>query len=375
MRMLICLILCLLIPACAAAEDLQQSAQELIASLQLGGLEKEIVHSGWFDQDTQQLLQQLASGQPVLSAQEVLQKLLKDAAGIFAKSIWRMTRLIAPVLLAASAEWLHPGGQAARAARYAGLLMTAAVLVVDLQEYVQLTQETVGSMADCMQALFPILVTLLAAVGGTAGSAFYQPAMMAAAGTMTTLIRQVTMPLAVSVAVLTMVDALSDGVRVGRLRRLLRQTANWTLGLGFTVFIGVMTVQGLSTAVVDGVSIRTAKYAMNHFIPIVGGMFSDTVDTLVGCSLVVHNAVGTLGLLLLLGKLLLPLVRIVLAQFLYRSASALLEPMADSPLCRAIGDYAEVFSLLFAIQLSVGAMFLLLIAQVMMVGDLTVMLR
>ena len=244
-----------------------------------------------------------------------------------------------------------------------------------MREHVLLTTETVGKMADCMQALFPILVTLLAAVGGTASSAFYQPAVMAAAGAMTTLIQQVTMPLAVSVAVLTMVGALSDGLRVGRLCRLLRQAANWTLGLGFTVFIGVMTVQGVSVTAVDGVSIRTAKYAMDHFIPIVGGMFSDTVDTLVGCSLVVHNAVGVLGLLILLGTLIAPMLRVALTQFLYRAVSAVLEPVSDSPLCRAIGQYADVFSLLFIIELSVGAMFLVLVAQVMMVGNWTVMLR
>lgn len=106
--------------------------------------------------------------------------------------------------------------------------------------------------------------------------------------------------------------------------------AEWTLGFGFTVFIGVMTVQGVSAAAVDGVSIRTAKYAMDNFIPIVGGMFADTVDTLVGCSLIVQNAVGVLGLILLLGALAAPLLRTVATMFLYRAASALLQPIGDS---------------------------------------------
>ena len=66
------------------------------------------------------------------------------------------------------------------------------------------------------------------------------------------------MPFAVGVAVLTMAGGLSDNVRLSRLCRLIRQIANWTLGFGFTVFIGVMSVQGLSAAAVDGVSIRTA---------------------------------------------------------------------------------------------------------------------
>ena len=236
-------------------------------------------------------------------------------------------------------------------------------------------KETVNDMAGIMQAVFPLLVTLLAAVGGTTSSAFYQPAVMAAAGSMTTLVEHVTLPFAVSVATLTMVGALSDGLRVRRLCRLLRQVANWTLGLGFTVFIGVMTVQGLGSAAVDGVSIRTAKYAMDHFCPIVGGMFAATVDTLVGCSLLIHNAVGTLGLLMLLGALLLPLLRTALTLLCYRAAGALLEPLGDEPLGRALGDYGDVFSLLFIIELSVGAMFLLLVAQLMSVGNLTVMLR
>lgn len=262
-----------------------------------------------------------------------------------------------------------------RAARYAGLLMTLVWLVADLKEHVALCQETITRMSDWMQGIFPLLVTLLAAVGGTASSAFYQPAVMAAAGSMTTLIQHITMPLAVSVAVLTMVGGVSEGLRLSRMCGLFRQAANWTLGFGFTVFIGVMTVQGVGAAAVDGVSIRTAKYAMDNFIPIVGGMFADTVDTLVGCSLVVHNAVGTLGLLLLLGALLTPLLRTVMTLFLYRTAAAVLQPMSDGPLCRAIGGYAEVFSLLFIIQLSVGAMFLLLVAQLITVGNLTVMLR
>ena len=133
-----------------------------------------------------------------------------------------------------------PGKAAGKAARYAGLIMTMAFLVVDLREHVALAEESVGRMSEMMQAIFPLMVTLLAAVGGTASSAFYQPAVMAAAGSMTTLISHVTLPFAVSVAVLTMVGSLSDGLRISRLRRLLRQVAEWTLGFGFTVFIGVM---------------------------------------------------------------------------------------------------------------------------------------
>lgn len=377
MRRWICLLgLMILLPVTAMGETLGQSVEQLLGTLELESLDRAAEECSLLQGNAKEILKELASGRMVLSAQEALSFVLSQAAGIFRKSLWRMTRLLVPLLVVSCAEWIRTEHEAsAKTARYAGMMLTMALLVSDLREHVALAGETVDRMAEWMQAIFPVLVTLLAAVGGTASSAFYQPAVIAAGGAMTTLVHQVTMPLAVSVAVLTMVGSLSEELRVSRLCRLFRQAANWTLGFGFTVFIGVMSVQGMSAAALDGVSIRTAKYAIDNFVPIVGGMFSDTVDTLVGCSLVVHNAVGVFGLLLLLGALLVPLLRTMCTLFLYRAAAAVVEPVSNSPLCRTIGGYADVFSLLFIIQLSVGAMFLMLVAQLMTVGNLTVMLR
>ena len=372
---LLVLLVLLLLPHCAFAASLEERTEEVLSGLDLSGLQRELEENELFAQDAAKLLKTLASGQAVMTGEEALHWLADTAAGLVRDTLWRMTRLLIPALISAVAEQLHLRRSLSGAAHYGGLLMTMGFLVADLEAYVALCQQSVAGMAGLMQALFPLLVTLLAAVGGAASSLFYQPAVMAAAGSMTALVTQATMPLAVSVAVLTMVGGLSSQLRVGKLCKLFRQAADWTLGLGFTVFIGVMTVQGLSAAAVDGVSIRTAKYAMDNFIPVVGGMFADTVDTLVGSSLLIQNAVGVLGLLLLLGRLMTPLLRTVAAMLLYRAVAAVLEPMTDSPLCGCISEYSEVFSLLFIIQLSVGAMFLLLVAQLVMVGHFTVMLR
>ncbi len=370
------MVLLLCFPLPAFAETLQEAAQQLIASLEMDVLGQAARETGWFEGNAAELIARLARGETLLDAEELCRWLWQKTAGIFRSSLWRMSRLMLPAMLAGCAQWLQSKeSPAAKAARWAGLLMAMAFLTADLREHTALCKQTVETMSDWMEALFPLMVTLLAAVGGTASASFYQPAVMAAAGSMTTLVGQVTMPLAVSVAVLSVAGSISDGFRVSRLCKLLRQAACWSIGLGFTVFIGVMTVQGIGAAGVDGISIRTAKFAMDRFIPIVGGMFADTVDTLVGCSLVVNNALGVFGLILLLGALLVPLVRMALTMLMYRAAAALMEPVADGPLLRAIGGFADVFQLLFVIQLSVGAMFMLLVAQLLTAANWTVMLR
>ena len=374
--LLAALLAALLLPAPALAQTVSEGLIEVVGTLDLDALAAAAEDVPWLEGGVEQVITRLASGQAALTADEALRWLMDEAAGVLRRSIWRITRLLVPALLVAAAELIAaPGKAAGKAARYAGLIMTMAFLVVDLREHVALAEESVGRMSEMMQAIFPLMVTLLAAVGGTASSAFYQPAVMAAAGSMTTLISHVTLPFAVSVAVLTMVGSLSDGLRISRLRRLLRQVAEWTLGFGFTVFIGVMTVQGVSAAAVDGVSIRTAKYAMDNFIPIVGGMFADTVDTLVGGSLLIQNALGTTGLLLILGLCLTPLTQTLAAVTLYRATAALLQPVAEGRVLRCMDGFAKVLMLLFIIQLCAAAMFVLLIAQILATTNLTVMLR
>ncbi len=362
----------------ALGEGLQETLAKQIAALDIGGLTSAMDGQELVTGDIGSLLKGFASGQAILTGEELLAWIGQKATGVFQISLWRMTRLLVPALLLGIVSHLRLSSDkayVAKACSYAGMLLVMGFLVADMSDHVKLARTAIGDMAGTMQALFPLLVTLLAAVGGTASAAFFQPAVVAASGTMTTLIQNVTLPLAIGVGILTMIGGLSESLKVTKLCKLLEQIAHWTLGFSFTVFIGVMMVQGLGTAAVDGVSIRTAKYAIDNFIPIVGGMFADTVDTLVGCSLLIKNAVGILGLLLLVGKLLAPVLQTVCTMLLYNAAAALLEPVADSPLSSLIGDFSKVYSLLFIIQLSVGAMFVLLVAQMLVVGNLTVMLR
>ena len=154
-----------------------------------------------------------------------------------------------------------------------------------------------------------------------------------------------------------MLTHLGDGLKVSRLAGLVRQLATWTLGGSFTAFIGVLVTRGVTAAAV------------------VGGLFADTVDTLVGSAMLVQSALGMTGLLLLIASCAAPLCQTLAAGLMYRLAAALMEPVGDGPLSRCIHDFSGVIMLLFVIELCAAAMFVMLIAQVVAVSSMTVMLR
>ena len=78
---------------------------------------------------------------------------------------------------------------------------------------------------------------------------------------------------------------------------------------------------------------------------------------------------------LLLSVILSPLMRTLAVVFVMNLSAALLEPVADSEIVRAIGDFSRTIVLFLITMLCVGTMYFLLIVQMLLVGNLTVLLR
>lgn len=237
------------------------------------------------------------------------------------------------------------------------------------------TRSAIVSMTTQMDKMLPMLLTLLTAVGGSASSAFFHPVVVAASGSMVYLAREVILRLVMCTCAVTAVNHLSDRMHLTRMAQLLRSAVCWLLGVSFTVFLGAMSLQGVCSASIDGVAIRAAKYAVDNFVPVVGGMFSDTMDTLVGCTLIVKNALGVSSVLVLCALLLGPMLQTLASVFALKLGAALLEPVADGEVIRAIGDFSRTIVLFLITMLCVGTMYFLLIVQMLLVGNLTVMLR
>ncbi len=377
-KILLALFLLFFFCARSQAESLEEALKSTLDGLPLREWQEAYDQAFPQGEDFQTLILRLARGDMRLNAEALLHSLASRFFNALTASAWRLARLIVPAVFCGVMQRLKASfakqalGDTLSAACF---LLLAGCMAQDLGQHILMAQDAIARMADLMQALFPLLLTLLAAVGGTAGAAFFQPAVVAASGTMTALVRSVTLPLALSAGVTAILSHLSPRMKISRLSALFKTGATWTLGVGFTVFISVTALQSFGAAAADGISLRTAKYAMDHFVPVVGGMFADTLDTLVGASLLIKNALGLTGLLLLFSVAAVPMLQTLAAAMLYRAGAALLEPLSDVRGGACLQDFSDILMLLFVIQLSVGAMFLLLVAQMLVVGNLTVMLR
>jgi len=236
-------------------------------------------------------------------------------------------------------------------------------------------REVVDTMVIFMQALLPVLLTLLVAVGGLASAAVLSPVILTTLGVFGTLIKDVILPLLFFTAVLGIVNNLSERFKVSNLADLLKSIAMGLMGVFSTIFLGVLAVQGVAGAVGDSVTFRTAKFGVDAFVPVVGGMLSDALEAVVSSSLLIKNAVGIAGMAVIGTVMLVPLLKIITMAFMYKLAGALIQPVSDGQMVSCLNSLGNNLLLIFAAVATVGLLFFFTITIVIGVGNLTVMLR
>ncbi|MGI6584393.1 MAG: stage III sporulation protein AE [Gracilibacteraceae bacterium] len=234
---------------------------------------------------------------------------------------------------------------------------------------------TISKMTGFMQALLPTLLALLAAVGGISSSALFQPMIFTCITLITTFIKVFVMPLILFSAVMSILNNLSESVNISKLASLLKQIAVGALGLVLTGFTGVLAVQGIASVSIDGATIRTAKFAVDNFIPIVGNFLSEAFDAVVSCSLILKNGIGIAGFIILLLICSFPLIKMFSIVLIYKVASALIQPILDNQMVQCLNDMSNAIMILLTCVISVAVMFFMALTVIMGVGNMTVLVR
>ncbi|WP_371369460.1 Stage III sporulation protein AE [Sporomusa rhizae] len=238
-----------------------------------------------------------------------------------------------------------------------------------------MARETVGNMVGFMEALLPLLLSLLAGVGALTSVALFTPLMLLVVSMTSVVVKDIILPLLFLTAILECVNFLSGNYKLSNLTGVLKQSGMVILGLVLVVFIGIISIQGVAGSVADGLTLRTAKYATATFIPVVGKMFADTVELVMGASLLLKNAVGIFGVLAISLLCALPLIKLISLVIVIKIAGALIQPMGDEKMAKCLDAMGNNLLLVFGALLTVALMFFLVVTMIIGAGSIAMMLR
>ncbi|WP_156290826.1 stage III sporulation protein AE [Oceanobacillus salinisoli] len=240
---------------------------------------------------------------------------------------------------------------------------------------VSYVEDAIQTMSSFMIALLPLVLGLMATFGNLVSVSFFHPIIIFLINVSGVLVSNFILPLLFLSAILTIVSSVSENYKVTHLANLFKSVGMGVLGVFLTIFLGVISVQGTASAIQDGVAMKTAKFITGNFIPVVGRTFTDATDTILSASLLLKNAVGVVGLVIVLLIALFPALKVAAIAIIYKIAAAVLQPVGDGPVISTLNTISNYILFVLACLLAVSIMFFLAIVIIVVASNLTMLLR
>lgn len=249
------------------AETAEQLAERTAASLEtdkIGEFWNDIMteYGGLLPESQKGSLMEFINGDKSFSPQEWLKALFSYLFHEVLANGKLLGTLILLTIFCVILQLLQNAFQQSTVSKVAYSIVYMVLIILALNSFhvaINYATEAIQTMTSFILALIPLLLALLASSGGAVSAAFFHPVILFLMNTSGLLIQNIVMPLIFLSAILSIVSTMTEQYKVTQLANLLRNIAIGALAVFLTIFLGVISVQGASAAVTDGITLRTAK--------------------------------------------------------------------------------------------------------------------
>lgn len=254
-------------------------------------------------------------------------------------------------------------------------LIIVTIITNSFISILETTKECINNIVSFMNLLIPLMITLMLTTGTVVSTSITQPILIFMVNFIGNFITNFLVPLLLISITISIISNISDKVQITKLSKFLKSSIVWILGIILTIFSCILSIEGTLGSSVDGLTGKTAKAAVSSFIPVVGKILGDTVDSVIGCGNILKNSVGTIGVIIIVGIVLIPAIKILILWFSFKMTSAVCEAVADSKIVNLIDQIADGYKILLEILISVSVMFIIGITLVLKITNSALMYR
>ncbi len=258
---------------------------------------------------------------------------------------------------------------------YVQYILIVTIIMANFSDIIKLVQDTTSNLLGFMNMLVPLLVTLMLYTGSITTSTVIEPIILFMINFIGNMIQNLIIPLVLIFTSLVVISKISDRVQIDKLSKFLKSGIVWLLGIVLTIFVGVVSLEGTLSSSVDGITAKTSKAVVSSAIPVVGKILGDAVDTVLGCGVVLKNAVGLVGVIIIIGICIMPILKLTVLTASYKLLSALVQPIADKPITSLLEQIGDIFKIFLGILSAMSFMLIIGTTLVLKMSNSAMMYR
>ncbi|MDD3831942.1 MAG: stage III sporulation protein AE [Clostridia bacterium] len=239
------------------------------------------------------------------------------------------------------------------------------VVLVSVINLADITRNTIYSIKTLINVLMPILLTLMSAIGASSSVTAYQPSVALLSSGIIELFCIVILPLCLLAIVFSVVSNISENIRLDKISSFIHKLSTTMIGIVFSIFTSFLTIKGITASATDNISIRAVKYATRNYIPVVGGYLAEGFDFIIASSVLIKNAFGIIGLIILLTIVVKPVLKVLLYSLALSLVAGFIEPVTDKRVVAFLSSTSKNLTILYVSVLAITFMLFIIILLVM----------
>ncbi len=362
-------------------DKLMSEYTELYGNVFVNGIDEIGLHEDFKDLtddiSIKELFSDLVSGKIEISVSELLNTIIKRLSGEIYISLKTMALIVAISILSSYLTGLQDGfGKEGvnKAAFYACYIVISGIACAAFYDAAECVFETIERISLFMKMIVPVVITALVSSGAAISAAVFEPTLIVIVELTVEVIQACFLPMIMLSTGMNIVNNLSDRFKTERLVKFMNQSIKWGLTVILTIFVSVATLQSIASSGADGLTIKLTKYAAANFIPVVGGVLSESVETVMSCSVLIKNAVGIMGIICVVIITATPILKIGAVLIIFRLTAAISEPVSDPKTVKCLNELGNSVSVLFSMLTACSVMFILVLTVIINAGNTAVML-
>jgi len=295
---------------------------------------------------------------------DAVRRTLRDAAQRCRKAVLSVVGL---ALLVCIVRQIGGEGLFAETAQMLCALLLVLAVQGPLLAAVSRTADTLRGAARFSIVFVPAYAAVTAAGGAAASASVYQAAMLAASHGVASLVAGAFVPLCCVCLNLCIAETIA-GDALPRWSVALKKAICRALALLVTVFCALLSLQTALTGAADLAVVKTAKFLVGSFVPVIGTAIADGVQAAQGGIRIIRAGLGTFGIAAA-AAVFLPAVLETALLRLGLCAGQALAGLFEAPGCAAVlRAFSQLLEVLMAMLLAMALLMIVSTAVLLAAG-------
>lgn len=240
-----------------------------------------------------------------------------------------------------------------------GTMCICTALIVPLSGTIAKAAELIDGGAGFMLLYVPILTGLLVSSGHQVTGASYYASMMTAGNAVSLVASKLIVPLMNVFLALTVTSSVSPKMRLSSLCDSIYKTAKWVLVFVLSVFVTMLSVNSMVTSSMDNVSQKALRFTVSSFVPVVGGVLGEALNTFNGSLEMLKTGAGVFVIIASSFLLLPVLLECILWQFSLFLLSSVSDIVGITGLSGVFRTVSKAVGMLTALLIAVIVVFII----------------